>query len=272
MDKNNNPNINENPDIKKVDEKEDLYKTDKKVVIEPKVEKGENLTTDKKRESYEKRVEISAASRENKKDTNLNDTKEDLYSADKTRKDYSRYKKNDMQDPHYIIDEHGKDYYPKSFYAGFWKRLIAFSIDSLIAGFLGKIIVDGVYNLASIQTEDYIYNIAVTVVMLLYFTIMTLANNGQTLGKMLMRLRVVRIDGEKLNFSTVFTREFVGRYIHTVSILKILYILTAFTERKQNLSDMFADTSVIDLSKVEAYEVGADDISRGYNKKVIVTE
>lgn len=226
-------------------------------------------------ESYNKRVEKSASMRPDNIDKKTyssavkNDAKKvDLYSEDKANREHDRNKNNYHTNPNYIYDEDGKDYYPKAFYAGFWKRFIAFMIDSIIASFLSKILVDGAYAIGGFQTEDKIYTIATTIVFLLYFFIMTLVTNGQTLGKMIMRLRVVRIDGEKLDFMTTLTREVAGRYIHTIGILSLLYIITAFTERKQNLSDMFADTSVIDLSKQETYVIGMED-NIGYREKFV---
>lgn len=143
-----------------------------------------------------------------------------------------------------------KAYFPKELAAGFWIRFFAFFFDSIIAGALVKIIL-GFANLNLTPTSTALLS---SLIISSYFTITSLINNGQTLGKMLFGLRVVRLDGKKLDFFTIFTREFVGRFIHSYSILSLLYVMTAFTEYKQNLSDLFADTSVIQISKEEIYK------------------
>lgn len=115
---------------------------------------------------------------------------------------------------------------------------------------------DSILAITGINPSLKIYGILSTLIFLSYFTISTYLTDGQSLGKMMFSLKVVKLDGSKLDLTTVIMREFVGRFIHTYGILAILYILTAFTEKKQNLSDLFADTSVISLSKENAYNIG----------------
>lgn len=143
-----------------------------------------------------------------------------------------------------------KAFFPKELAAGFWIRFFAFTFDSLIAGAIVKIIL----GFANLDLSPKSTALITSIIISLYFTITNLINNGQSLGKMLFGLRVVRLDGKKLDFTTIFIREFVGRFIHSYSILSLLYVITAFTEYKQNLSDLFADTSVIQISKEEIYE------------------
>lgn len=149
-----------------------------------------------------------------------------------------------------------KEIYPKELFAGFFIRMFSFFVDSIIAGGIVKILLDSFLNLTEIYASPKIYGLLSTFIVLLYFTISTYVTNGQTIGKAIFSLRVVRLDGEKLDLVTVIIREFFGRFIHTYGILFLLYLLTAFTEKKQNLSDLFADTSVINLSKEEAYNLG----------------
>lgn len=146
-----------------------------------------------------------------------------------------------------------KSAYPEELMAGFWTRLVAFILDSLIAGALAKILVDGTLNLIGAEISQNFYLPLKTLVFLLYFTLTTLATGGQTLGKMILGLRVVRLDGSPLKKSDIFIREFVGRFIHNFSVLGLLYVITAFTKYKQNISDYFADTSVINLDKLSLY-------------------
>lgn len=158
------------------------------------------------------------------------------------------YKQDDNQ-------EIGQIAFPAELAGGFWLRFWAFLFDSLIAGGLGKLLIDMPLNLLDLDLNSQIYGLVLSLVTMTYFTLMTYFNQGQTLGKMVLGLKVVRMDGEKLDFLTVFIREFIGRFIHSYSFLKVLYVITAFNDYKQNLSDYFADTCVIQISKEEIYRI-----------------
>lgn len=143
--------------------------------------------------------------------------------------------------------------FPSELTAGFWHRFLAFILDLVIATALSRILVDGVLDLTGTSLSPTFYKFCETLVVLIYFTLTTYFLDGQTLGKMVFGLRVVRMDGDKLNFSTVFIREFIGRFIHSYSFLFLLYAITGFTQYNQNLSDIFADTTVVSLEKVRIY-------------------
>jgi uncharacterized RDD family membrane protein YckC len=77
-----------------------------------------------------------------------------------------------------------------------------------------------------------------------------LYGHGQSVGKRVLGLRIVRTDGSRLSFKRfVFLREvpmivlglipFLGRVIHLVDVLMI------FRESRQCLHDVFADTLVV---------------------------
>ncbi|MDO5028852.1 MAG: RDD family protein [Bacillota bacterium] len=159
----------------------------------------------------------------------------------------------------YYQDEFGKDHYPKELYAGFFRRLFAFVLDSIIASAFAGIFVNLILKFLNLDNYDLVEKILSTFFYLLYFTGSTYISGGQSLGKMIFNLKVVSLDGQKLSLAQVLTREFFGRFIHSFSFLFLLYILVGLTERKQSLSDILADTGVIDLSKEKAYIVGQID-------------
>ena len=160
--------------------------------------------------------------------------------------------------PLYFENEFGKDFYPRELYAGFFRRFFAFVFDGIIGSACAGIIVNLIFNLFGLKSQG-LYTGLSTFFFLLYFTLTTYFTGGQSLGKMVFNLKVVSLDGNDLTLSQVVTREFFGRFIHTYSFLFMLYVLVAFTERKQSLSDIFADTTVLDLSKEKAYMVGQID-------------
>lgn len=133
---------------------------------------------------------------------------------------------------------------PQFAYAGFFLRLVAFTIDSVVAYSFSNIIM----KIFQIKTDLTIMNIEInplieTGICLLYFFILTYLNKGQTLGKMAMGIRVISLNDEKLSFFDCLVREVFARYIQ--NFIKILYLIIGFTPNKQSLADMLVDTVVI---------------------------
>lgn len=189
-------------------------------------------------------------------DSEIPENKEVIVEKRVRRRDKKFYRE---EDPIYFENELGKDIYPLEIYAGFFRRFFSFILDLIIGSAVASIFVDGLFSFTGLNVSNTVYGLLKTLFILLYFTISTYMTNGQSLGKMIFGLKVVSLDGNNLTLPQVITREFFGRFIHTYGILFLLYIMTGLTERKQNLSDMFADTSVIDLSKEKAYKIGQID-------------
>ncbi len=151
------------------------------------------------------------------------------------------------------------DAMPDLVYAGFGKRFWAYLIDLMVGYAIATSMFGVILAPLVISVNPRLDKVVITFFVLLYFTLTTYFNGGQTLGKMIYGLRVVELHTEnkgKLRFTTVLVREFFIRYLHLLSILPMLYILTAFTKKKQNLLDLFADTAVIDEQKERIYELG----------------
>jgi uncharacterized RDD family membrane protein YckC len=131
-------------------------------------------------------------------------------------------------------------------YAGFWMRFWAYLLDLIVIGSVNRMIINPVFRASDVSlVEDGIFSpmaIATAVVFYLYFVLMT-KFYGQTLGKMVFGLKVVELSGKSLSWGTVIFREWIGRFISATVI--VLYIVVAFTQKKQGLHDLFADTSVI---------------------------
>ena len=132
--------------------------------------------------------------------------------------------------------------------AGFYIRLAAFAVDSIISGSAALIIksllklvladVMGEYVLFNITLGSVISYLLVTT----YFVVLT-SCCGMTLGKRLLRICVVSVDGKELRFWQVLYRETIGRYLS--SILCIGYIVLACDSRHRGFHDMLADTRVV---------------------------
>ena len=148
------------------------------------------------------------------------------------------------------VYEHGKvepeNQLYAGLYAGFWTRFWAYLLDLIVIGSINRMIINPLFRALDVPLmEDGVFSpmaIATAIVFYLYFVLMT-KFLGQTLGKMVFGLKVVELDGKGLTWGTVIFREWVGRFI-SATIL-ILYVVVAFTKKKQGLHDLFADTTVI---------------------------
>jgi uncharacterized RDD family membrane protein YckC len=77
----------------------------------------------------------------------------------------------------------------------------------------------------------------------LYFALMESSPRGATVGKMVMGLRVVDEQGNRLSFLRA-TGRFFAKYISAI-ILMIGFLMAAFTDRKRALHDIIAGTLVV---------------------------
>jgi uncharacterized RDD family membrane protein YckC len=119
-------------------------------------------------------------------------------------------------------------------YAGFWERFFAAVIDWFVL-VCGSVIIW----IASFGTVP----IAFIPMGWLYEALMTSSEWQATLGKRAMNIIVIGVDGGRISFLRATGRHF-AKYISGF-ILFIGYIMAAFTERKQALHDMMAETFVV---------------------------
>jgi len=130
-------------------------------------------------------------------------------------------------------------------YAGFWIRLLAYTIDLGVILSLKGILLKPIANLFHWSNSgDFLspYSITSAIFFYTYFVFMT-KFFGQTLGKMIFGIKVIPLKDPQLTWITVLIRELAGRYISASFLL--LYTIAAFTPKKQSLHDIFADTAVI---------------------------
>ena len=137
--------------------------------------------------------------------------------------------------------------------AGFWIRTVAFLIDAAVAAAFASIFASPIT--AFFLTDGSLAAKAISgFFFYLYFVLSTYLTNGQSLGKMMTGIRVIHPDEPRLSLTTVVIREGFCRLIQTTFLL--LYVITAFSERKQNLGDFLSDTYVV---KDALYAVEKDE-------------
>ncbi|WP_079707876.1 RDD family protein [Paraliobacillus ryukyuensis] len=134
-------------------------------------------------------------------------------------------------------------------YAGFWMRFWAYVVDLLIVFSINGILLSPFKFINEGNALDIgfwtVTGIIGSIVFYLYFLLMT-KKFHQTVGKMILGLKVIREDDEPLRWSDLLFRELVGRFIHRVfSIFAFLYLFVAFTAQKQGIHDMIGNTRVI---------------------------
>jgi uncharacterized RDD family membrane protein YckC len=154
---------------------------------------------------------------------------------------------------------------PGLLYAGFWLRLVAYIIDSLIIGFVLGVVVlilvltTGVLafirNLPNNPNPDLVFQSAMFMAFLflvaawivavwLYYAWMESSRFQGTLGKMSLGLIVTDMQCRPVSFGRASGR-FFARFITNLIPLFIGYIMAGFTAQKQALHDMIASCLVL---------------------------
>ena len=151
-------------------------------------------------------------------------------------------------------------------YAGFWIRFLAFLIDSVVIITLMWIAVfpllgalgmsfssfDELNNIELADPED-IWPIvlsvipAITTVNLLitwlYYALLQSGPRQATVGKMALNIIVIDVNGDRMTFPRASLRYF--SKIISSFMMFIGYIMAAFTQKKQALHDIIANTYVV---------------------------
>lgn len=143
-------------------------------------------------------------------------------------------------------------------------RTIAYLIDLLIQGgylFGANYLLDGA-NLSTGAT------ILIAMPALLYSLITEVTFGGQTIGKKLRKMRVIRQDGSAPAFTDYFLRWVFG-ILDTVGTWGLLaFITTSMNKRGQRVGDMIAGTTVVKLELVTHFD---DTIFRDLDESYVPT-
>ncbi|WP_010098581.1 RDD family protein [Ornithinibacillus scapharcae] len=152
---------------------------------------------------------------------------------------------------HFIDDEEG------SVYASFWQRLAAWLIDTalvLLSLFFIGFIPDGAMAINSLlfdsrPIDEYVTNywvIQIAIVIFsfsLYYALMESFGTQGTVGKMILKIKVVNEDGEKISFSHALGRFFLQ--LASLCLLGIGHLFAVFTENRQTVHDMISKSEVV---------------------------
>ena len=154
-----------------------------------------------------------------------------------------------------------------STFAGFWLRFVAYIIDTVIIYALQSFIFLPIFGLLGISfasRADEFENMSEaeamgaigamvgassavfllsTVIALLYWSLMESSKYQATVGKLALGLKVTDMDGKSLDFVKALVRNLCK--IISGMIMCIGYIMAGFTEKKQGLHDIIANTLVV---------------------------
>ncbi len=119
-------------------------------------------------------------------------------------------------------------------YAGFWKRFAAVIIDSIVVSAATGILTAATFGMgwASIFFLPWIYE-----------AIMLSSVKQATVGKMVLGCVVTDLNGGRITFARATGRHF-AKWISAL-LLGFGFIMAAFTEKKQALHDLIAETLVV---------------------------
>lgn len=142
--------------------------------------------------------------------------------------------------------------------AGFWLRALAFLVDLAVVAAVaagGGMLVAGAVRaggwfsstpeLALEGLEGSARTLISVLIDLCYFTLFV-GWRGQTPGKILLRLRIIRVTGEEVGYGQAFVR-WIGQILSFL-LFGIGFLMIAFSRNKQGLHDKLAGTYVVRLS------------------------
>jgi uncharacterized RDD family membrane protein YckC len=146
-------------------------------------------------------------------------------------------------------------------YAGFWLRVVAFVIDSIVLSVLYLLVIIPLYDSLSppaalepdapdqiptffqdVLSPD-VSMLVLVVVAILYYAIMEASRHQGSLGKLALELKVTDADGRRLSLSKSILRN--ASKLLSTALLLLGYVAAAFTRRKQALHDVIAGAMVL---------------------------
>ena len=144
------------------------------------------------------------------------------------------------------------------------RRLLAWLVDAIIIGVVIVVVLlctslSAIFNLIKEGTsltltlysliELVQVGLVIEILFILYYISIPVRNHGQTIGKKMLKIRVVKDDGKDADFSTLFMRQAIAEQLLGALTFGATYIVNAlvalFRKDKKSVSDVFANTKVV---------------------------
>ena len=146
-------------------------------------------------------------------------------------------------------------------YAGFWRRLASFLIDAFIIFFINCVLTAPWHWILSIfrhwhsggWLDTFVHAnpfVGITLLIAAIYCVVFWVWRGQTPGKIVANIKVLKEDGTHLALSGAIVRFF--GYIVCMLTLGIGFWMLAFDERRQGLHDKIALTVVVKIPEPKA--------------------
>lgn len=128
--------------------------------------------------------------------------------------------------------------------ASLGQRVLAFLVDWLIVFSYAVLIIVALPSSLDMDSRMAL-NILLFLPGFLYMPLMEIFKNGQTVGKSLLQIRVVRLDGSAPTVSAYLLRWVLGLLEYYLSMGGIAFLAIAFSRHGQRLGDMAGGTTVV---------------------------
>jgi len=125
-------------------------------------------------------------------------------------------------------------------YAGFWRRFVAQIIDAIILGAITGILI-WILFFGAPQAVSWLGSVIGIVYVIGFWTW-----RGQTPGKIVMGVKIVKTDGSPIGIGRAILR-YIGYWVSSI-IICIGYLMIAWDSKKQGLHDKIAGTYVVKTS------------------------
>ncbi len=134
--------------------------------------------------------------------------------------------------------------------ASVWERALALFIDMLVMTAV-SLLLWGIQSLLIPSAFELAMYFTIAPFVLLYSLAFEQLNNGQSIGKTALKIRVIRMDGEKINFLDYLMR-WIFRALDIYASLGGVAILSIVSSSySQRLGDLLANTVVVNVGQTE---------------------
>ncbi|PVW15695.1 RDD family protein [Marixanthomonas spongiae] len=149
--------------------------------------------------------------------------------------------------------------------AGVGDRILAFLIDSAIM-FIYIVLIFFLLGFLDFYSDSFLLIMTVMLPVLLYHLLWEQFWNGQSPGKAVMKIRVVKLDGSKPAFSNYLIRWLLRVVDITILNGAVALVVILFNGRGQRLGDLAAATTVISEKKTVSFaQTVLVDLPDNYN-------
>ncbi|WP_018923129.1 RDD family protein [Salsuginibacillus kocurii] len=128
---------------------------------------------------------------------------------------------------------------------GFWRRFAAVLLDSLLI--VAVIFIFALIVFGEFAAEEFTLQLFETGLTIIYLFILPPLWYGYTVGKRLLGIRIVKVDGSNVSFGTMLLRHFLGGIVYVITLLMGVLVsafMIGLRKDRRALHDFIANTYV----------------------------